>query len=70
MYISYIVFQAKAKESFKMKTINPGDFSFMSELERVMLTDAYNAITLTASWDVMKNDPGNSGYMFSNHVYM
>ena len=62
MYLSQI------KE--EMNTIEPGDFSFLDVLEREMLTDAYRAVTVTESWEAMKQEPGSGGFMFSGDAYM
>ena len=42
----------------------PGDFSWSAEKE--MLADAYQAITITGSWDFFRNlsPPEGKGYMF------
>jgi len=53
-----------------MNTIEPGDFSFLDVLEREMLTDAYRAVTMTESWEAMKQAPSGRGFMFSDDAYM
>lgn len=53
-----------------MSIIEPGDFSFLNADEREMLTDAYKAVTMTESWEAMKQDPGAGGFMFSGNEYM
>lgn len=45
----------------------PGDFSFLDAHSCEMLTDAYKAITVAELWDLMKEDPGDGGYMFSQN---
>ena len=47
----------------------PGDFSFIkSKTERDMLEDAYNAVTVSNSWDFFRTQapPDDTGYMFWN----
>ena len=45
----------------------PGDFSFIDDLhERALFLDAFTAITLTESWQLMRDGPGSAGYMFTN----
>jgi len=47
-----------------MPTYNPGDFSFCQDPENViMLTEAYNAITVTDSWNKMKLYPVDKGWL-------
>ena len=47
-------------------TYTPGDFSFVKpEWSRIMLEDAYKAISLAEEWEYMKTEPGPGGYMFS-----
>ena len=53
-----------------MSVIEPGDFSFLNADEREMLTDAYKAVTVTESWEAMKQEPGGGGFMFSDNAYM
>ena len=48
---------------------SPGDFSFMKDIDsQRMLSDAYNAVTLTESWDYIGQDPGNGGFMYSTDI--
>jgi hypothetical protein len=45
---------------------NPGDFSFIpDEFDRVTYGDFYQAITKAEAWELMKQDPGEGGFMFS-----
>ena len=45
----------------------PGDFSFIkNENERYMLSDAYQAVSTTESWDIVAQDP-EGGFMFSKN---
>lgn len=44
-----------------------GDFSFLDAHTRVMLDDAYKAITMAELWELMKEDPGTGGYTFSTN---
>lgn len=45
---------------------NPGDFSFFpEEYERAQHADFYQAITKAEAWDLIKQDPGEGGFMFS-----
>lgn len=45
----------------------PGDFSFIDDLyQRALFLDAFTAITLTESWQLMRDGPGSDGYMFTN----
>ena len=49
-------------------TYAPGDFSFISSVnERAMLTDAYQAVSSTDTWVIMKNDPG---FMFTKDALL
>ena len=49
----------------------PGDFSFLDDdYRREMLEDAYNAVTVTNSWPLMGNDPGDTGFTYSNAAYI
>jgi len=46
---------------------SPGDFSFFtSESDRRLSSDLYQAITKAEAWEIMKQDPGEGGYMFSS----
>jgi len=46
---------------------NPGDFSFFpNESDRRQYTDLYQAITKAEAWELMKQEPGEGGYMFSS----
>jgi len=60
----------KQRFSFYITKMSRGDFSFADNYEREMLADAYQAISVTESWDVMKADPGPGGFMFSANEYM
>jgi len=43
-----------------------GDFSFMhDESGRRYATDTYQAVTKAEAWDLLKEDPGEGGFMFS-----
>jgi hypothetical protein len=47
----------------------PGDYSFVKRAwEREMLQDAYQAVTVTDSWEFMRKEepPKDQGYMFWN----
>lgn len=49
----------------------PGDFSFLKSLNSIeMLTDAYKAVSQTESWDIIKQEPGPGGFMFSQNSWM
>jgi hypothetical protein len=45
----------------------PGDFSFIGDKDsQVMLTDMYQAVTVSENWDNLKGFvPGDGGFMFS-----
>ena len=46
---------------------NPGDFSFFpNESDRRLSNDLYQAITKAEAWGLMKQEPGEGGYMFSS----
>lgn len=52
-------------------TYQPGDFSFLKSFNWIeMLTDAYKAVSQTESWDLIKQDPGSGGFMFSQNSWM
>jgi hypothetical protein len=45
-----------------------GDFTFLNNKDDCdTLKDAYDAITITESWALMREDPGKGGFMFCNH---
>lgn len=45
---------------------NPGDFSFIKDtMWRTMCEEMYAAITAADAWTLMKDDPGEGGFMFS-----
>ena len=47
-----------------------GDFSFLtSKSERMMLEDAFQAVTAADAWELLKlpSVPGEGGFMFSSH---
>ena len=44
----------------------PGDFSFLpDESDRRQLADFYQAITKAEAWELLKQDPGEGGFMYS-----
>ncbi len=44
----------------------PGDFSVITEQSsREMLTDAYKAVTEAGAWEIVAQDPGEGGFMYS-----
>jgi hypothetical protein len=46
----------------------PGDFSFISDSHsKEMLEDAYQAVTVSNTWDALRNTtpPADKGFMFS-----
>ena len=46
-----------------------GDYTFVNDVNtRVMLNDAHNAVTKAEAWDVMGQDPGDGGFMFSTNI--
>lgn len=50
----------------KMTQYISGDFSFLrDESSRRYASDTYQAVTKAEAWDLMKEDPGNGGFMFS-----
>lgn len=53
-----------------MNTISEGDFKSLplSDWEREMLADAYQAVTTTNSWDFLRRQdvPGPNGFIFSS----
>jgi hypothetical protein len=52
-------------------TYQSGDFSFLKSINDIMmLTDAYKAVSQTESWDLLKEEPGDGGFMFSNDPRM
>ena len=52
--------------------MSAGDFTLtkFDAHSQEMLTDAYKAITKLELWDTMKEDPGDGGFMFSNHEFI
>ena len=47
-------------------TYLPGDFTFINDdLTKDMLEDMYKAITETNTWEYVKADPGDGGFMLS-----
>jgi len=48
----------------------PGDFRFItgSYPSAAELKDAYDAITKAEAWELMAQDPGEGGYMFSKTI--
>lgn len=49
-----------------MSSYRPGDFSFLrDEDSRRYAADTYEAVTKAEAWDLMKEDPGEGGFMFS-----
>ena len=43
-----------------------GDFSFISRAnERSMLEDGFQAVETTETWEELKADPGEGGFMYS-----
>ena len=50
----------------KMTQYQPGDFSFLrDETSRRYANDTYQAVTKAEAWDLLKEDPGDGGFMFS-----
>ena len=50
----------------KMTQYRPGDFSFLrDESSRRYANDTYQAVTKAEAWDLLKEDPGEGGFMFS-----
>ena len=49
-----------------------GDFTLtkFDAHSQEMLTDAYKAITKLELWETMKEDPGDGGFMYSNHEFI
>ena len=44
-----------------------GDFSFITSAnDRKMLEDGFQAVETTRTWEDLKADPGDGGFMFSN----
>jgi hypothetical protein len=42
-----------------------GDFSFMkNESDKVALEDMFQAVSATRSWEALREDPGDGGFMF------
>uniref|UniRef100_A0A6C0K4N5 Uncharacterized protein n=1 Tax=viral metagenome TaxID=1070528 RepID=A0A6C0K4N5_9ZZZZ len=55
-----------ATRGSKMTQYLPGDFSFLrDESSRRYANDTYQAVTKAEAWDLMKEDPGDGGFMFS-----
>jgi hypothetical protein len=52
--------------------MSAGDFTLtkFDTHSQEMLTDAYKTITKLELWDTMKEDPGDGGFMFSNHEFI
>ena len=49
-----------------MNQYTPGDFNFMrDEASRRYAKDTYDAVTKAEAWDLMKEEPGQGGYMYS-----
>jgi hypothetical protein len=53
-----------------MTAYTPGDFRFItgSYPSADELKDAYDAITKAEAWELMAQDPGEGGYMFSKTI--
>lgn len=48
----------------------PGDFSgIRDEYCRNMLTDAYKAVTEANAWEIMAQDPGEGGFIYSKTAH-
>jgi len=44
----------------------PGDFSFLQDnSSRRYASDTYTAVTKAEAWSLMKEDPGEGGFMYS-----
>lgn len=64
----YSLFPPNPPQEELPSVTNPGTFDYVSNLnDRELYINAYQAITITEMWDFMKQDPGNDGYMFSQH---
>ena len=49
-----------------MTSYQPGDFSFLrDEASRRYAKDTYEAVTKAEGWALMKEDPGEGGFMYS-----
>jgi hypothetical protein len=62
--------ESKANIPIRIRGLNPaykpGEFMYVESLNRKMLTTAYQAINLLELWDMIKEDPGESGFAFSS----
>jgi len=52
--------------------MSAGDFTLtkFDAHSQEMLADAYKTITKLELWTTMKEDPGDGGFMFSNHEFI
>lgn len=52
--------------------MSAGDFTLtkFDAHSQEMLTDAYKAITKLELWETMKEDPGDGGFMYSDHEFI
>jgi hypothetical protein len=54
-----------------LQPFKPGHFDYVKNRnDRELYINAYQAINQTEMWDFMKEDPGESGYMFYSHPNM
>ena len=62
----------KKQANKQMTTYIPGDFTFLPIAlgEREMLDDAYKAVSVSESWDAMKQEPSGGGFMFSEDAWI
>ena len=53
-----------------MTQYQPGDFSFLcDESSRRYAKDTYEAVTKAEAWDLLKEDPGEGGFMYSTNEH-
>jgi len=45
-----------------------GDFTFFNNSNSKIYKDAYDVITRTESWVLMREDPGSGGFKFSSNL--
>jgi len=51
-----------------MNSYRPGDFGFVrDETSRRYAADTYQAVTKAEAWDLLKEDPGEGGFMYSGN---
>ena len=71
MCIGLRKFESHSRLKVRSKMLySPGDFSVITEQSsREMLTDAYNAVTEAGAWEIMAQDPGEGGFMYSETAH-